>query len=171
MKILLIILTGLIYTTVPAVRINSATAVASPAKATHIYISDNKKPLAQPTIPVTPVTSTPQYTSSPAVYSTPVQKSVIEPASTPVTNTPISNTTPPVESTDKACAATNTCTDPNASYYDEYGNEYDYQGNIINYSPSCAPNATAQDPCKLGQCFGYPYGICESNPNQGEDGK
>lgn len=32
---------------------------------------------------------------------------------------------------------------------------------------SCAPNATSQDPCKLGQCFGYPYGVCESNPNQG----
>jgi len=32
---------------------------------------------------------------------------------------------------------------------------------------NCAPNATSQDPCKLGQCFGYPYGICESNPNQG----
>jgi hypothetical protein len=27
---------------------------------------------------------------------------------------------------------------------------------------SCAPNATSQDPCKLGQCFGYPYGVCES---------
>jgi hypothetical protein len=35
----------------------------------------------------------------------------------------------------------------------------------------CAPNATSQDPCKLGQCFGYPYGICESNPNQGSDDK
>lgn len=32
---------------------------------------------------------------------------------------------------------------------------------------NCAPNATSQDPCKLGQCFGYPYGVCESNPNQG----
>lgn len=33
---------------------------------------------------------------------------------------------------------------------------------------SCAPTATVQDPCKLGKCFGYPYGVCESNPNQGE---
>lgn len=38
-------------------------------------------------------------------------------------------------------------------------------------STDCAPTATVEDPCKLGQCFGYPYGICESNPNQGEDNK
>lgn len=33
-------------------------------------------------------------------------------------------------------------------------------------APDCSPNATSQDPCKLGQCFGYPYGVCESNPTQ-----
>jgi hypothetical protein len=37
---------------------------------------------------------------------------------------------------------------------------------IATPAPDCSPNATSQDPCKLGQCFGYPYGVCESNPNQ-----
>lgn len=139
------------------------------APATHIY----KTPVAvkQNVIklsPQTPPAMVAQYHSNQPAYSTPVPKTSLSTTPTPVTNTPISNTTPPVESTDKACAATNTCTDPNANYFDQYGNEYDYQGNVINYSPSCAPTATAQDPCKLGQCFGYPYGICESNPNQGD---
>ena len=104
--------------------------------------------LVQPTIPKPPVISTPQNTSA-KCYSN--------------------------------------CTDPNRPYYDQWGNEFDYMGNLIQVgncsvqqppingpnpyctgNNSCAPTATVQDPCKLGKCFGYPYGVCESNPNQGE---
>lgn len=107
-------------------------------------------PLVQPTIPKPAVSSTPQNTNSAKCYTN--------------------------------------CTDPNRPYFDQWGNEFDYMGSLIQVgnctiqqppingpnpycnqtNSSCAPTATVQDPCKLGQCFGYPYGICESNPNQGE---
>ena len=108
--------------------------------------------LVQQTIPKTPVSDTPQSTSSAKCYN-------------------------------ESCMP-----DPNRPYYDQWGNEFDYMGNLIQVGnctiqqppingpnpycsqtdPSCAPQGLVQDPCKLGQCFGYPYGICESNPNQGE---
>ena len=143
-----------------------------------------------------------QHVKSVNVSQTPVSvtpsSNVYQQKAATVTPTPIvtapqvkqSTVTAPVSvNNGDKCYDSSCLPDPNRPYFDGFGNEFDYLGNLMQYSSecvdpisgqinpenpscsqasSCAPNATSQDPCKLGQCFGYPYGICESNPNQGE---
>ncbi len=127
------------------------------------------------------LTYTAQHISAVNMPSTSSTQSVI---AKPVTTTPspipsstsVSNPSP--TGSDKEQVA-----DPNGPTFDLWGNEFSATGQLIqesdecvdpisgalnpvnpkcNQSNSCAPTATSQDPCKLGQCFGYPYGICES---------
>lgn len=140
----------------------------------HVVTIPKPKPVAVAPITIQPVK---QNTPAPVVTATPT---VVKPT---VPVTPVTNT---VQNTSAKCYSN--CTDPKRPYFDQWGNEFDYMGNLMqigncavvqppingpnpycsNQPANCAPAGLVQDPCKLGQCFGYPYGICESNPNQGE---
>lgn len=119
MKYLLIFLLSIIISGVHSGVASTPAYKVKPVE-NHIAVASKK---------VAPVTMSVQYHATAPVYVSPVPKPVVTPTLVQPTipKTPVSDTP---QSTNSAKCYTN-CTDPNRPYYDQYGNEFDYMGNMI----------------------------------------
>ncbi len=107
-----------------------------------------QKPIEQTSAVITALSSKDQTTittSTPATkLSAPMTAISQDAVSQPVPSVSSANDTPQGTDSGKECVNTNNCTNPNRPYFDLWGNEFDYMGNLISASTEAVDPISGQ---------------------------